>query len=148
VELKRQYLRLLVMLLPPVSRLLLYRLLELLNKIAASSEDRVDPETGQPVGTGNLMTASNLGVVIGPNILRDMSPASLDDSNSKNKTGSGTTVNTSSPDLLAQDNTAAINAVKCLIEEYQLLFIIPEEVIEKLKLHAAIPLKYTLALKK
>lgn len=134
------------MLLPPVNRLLLERLLVLLHAIAACSEDhQSDPQAAESkIISGNLMNTSNLGVVIGPNILRDSGIGGiLDEKEGKIKLKA---VNDSNQGLAAQseasDNAAIVKTVKCLIEEHQLLFIIPEEMIEQLKLHVAIPIKY------
>jgi hypothetical protein len=133
------------MLLPPVHRLLLERILQFLKEIAVNSEDRaphpkekvdpglIDPETG--LIKGNLMTASNLAVVIGPNILREKQ-ASNDDNRASvysSKTSRHASIHfvgdnvVSKESLLSpaeelSDSASVVNIMKLMIEHWTELF--------------------------
>uniref|UniRef100_A0A8C9RGM1 Rho-GAP domain-containing protein n=1 Tax=Scleropages formosus TaxID=113540 RepID=A0A8C9RGM1_SCLFO len=105
------YLQLLLYLLPPCNCDTLLQLLELLFTVQNHAEDALGPD-GQEV-SGNKMTAANLAVIFGPNLLqrergfeRDASPQALD----------------------IEDSAAVIAVTQQLIQNYKRLFMVSAEI--------------------
>ncbi|KAL4631707.1 rho GTPase-activating protein 6-like isoform X1 [Arapaima gigas] len=105
------YLQLLLYLLPPCNCDTLLQLLELLHTVQSHAEDTVGPD-GQEV-PGNKMTAANLAVIFGPNLLQHERGSEKD----------------ATPQALEIEDSAAIIAVTLqLIQNYKLLFMVSAEI--------------------
>ncbi|XP_041723523.1 rho GTPase-activating protein 6 isoform X2 [Coregonus clupeaformis] len=105
-----QYLQLMLYLLPACNCDTLLRLLTLLHTVQSHAEDTTGPQDQFP---GNKMTATNLAVIFGPNLLqgergggdREMSPHAMG----------------------IEDSTAIINVTLHLIQNYRRLFTVSAE---------------------
>ncbi|CAB1345557.1 unnamed protein product [Coregonus sp. 'balchen'] len=106
-----QYLQLMLYLLPACNCDTLLRLLTLLHTVQSHAEDTTGPQ--DQVFPGNKMTATNLAVIFGPNLLqgergggdREMSPHAMG----------------------IEDSTAIINVTLHLIQNYRRLFTVSAE---------------------
>jgi hypothetical protein len=106
--------RLVISLLPPVHRHTLEKLMRFLKRVSECSEDKDGVK-------GNLMTATNLAVCIGPNILRDK-PSEPQDAHLKNRPKStGATASTGSLTEFSRnaevsDSSAVVDLVSLMID--------------------------------
>ncbi|KAM8881794.1 rho GTPase-activating protein 36 isoform 2-T2 [Synchiropus picturatus] len=103
-----QYLQHLLYLLPPCNCDTLLRLLTLLHTVQSFAQDGVGPNEEEI--TGNKMTAANLAVIFGPNLLQrerggDLSPQAMG----------------------IEDSTAIISVTLVLIQNYRRLFMVSAE---------------------
>ncbi|KAI3631167.1 hypothetical protein MIR68_010657 [Amoeboaphelidium protococcarum] len=160
-----------VMILPPTHRHLLEKLLSFLHEVSLHSEDQTVEHEGQSepeVIKGNLMTSMNLAVCLGPNILRDVTvssggskgsemgqpgqgggyspqlPASKIQSGKSGVLPPGTEAGDSMSDDQREinDSSAVVNIVKLLIDNYEEIFKIPQDLIVELKTFVQAPNVY------
>ncbi|CAB1329086.1 unnamed protein product [Coregonus sp. 'balchen'] len=103
--------QLLVYLLPPCNSDTLQRLLEFLATVTTHAEDRQDRD-GHEI-TGNKMTSLNLATVFGPNLLH------------KQKSSDKEFAVQSF--ARAEESTAIIGVVQCMITTYETLFMVPPD---------------------
>ncbi|KAM3857530.1 rho GTPase-activating protein 36 [Diretmus argenteus] len=104
-----QYLQHLIYLLPPCNCDTLLRLLTLLHTVQSYAQDSI--RTNDEEIPGNKMTAANLAVIFGPNLLQG-------------ERGGDLSVQTMS----IEDSTAIINVTLVLIQNYRRLFTVSAEV--------------------
>lgn len=102
------YLQHLLYLLPPCNCDTLLRLLSLLHTVQSFSQDSVSPN--QEEITGNKMTAANLAVIFGPNLLQ------------RERAGDA-----SVHAMGIEDSTAVINTTLVLVQNHQRLFTVSAE---------------------
>ncbi|XP_051878272.1 rho GTPase-activating protein 6-like [Pristis pectinata] len=106
---KKQFstLQLLIYLLPPCNCDTLFRLLELLSKVASHAHDSVG-EDGQEV-TGNKMTVPNLATIFGPNLLHRENVSDKDYSMQA---------------VEVEESSAVIGVIQKMIDNYKNLFLV------------------------
>ncbi|XP_072440587.1 rho GTPase-activating protein 6 isoform X2 [Chiloscyllium punctatum] len=104
-------LQLLIYLLPPCNCDTLHRLMEFLAMVTNHAEDTLDKD-GQEV-TGNKMTSLNLATIFGPNLLHKQKSSDKEFS-----------VQSSAR---AEESAAIITVVQKIIENYEMLFMVPPE---------------------
>ncbi|XP_015278623.1 PREDICTED: rho GTPase-activating protein 6, partial [Gekko japonicus] len=104
-------LQLLIYLLPPCNCDTLHRLLQFLATVASHAEDRIDQDSQEI--PGNKMTSLNLATIFGPNLLH------------KQKTTDKEFMVQSS--ARAEESTAIIAVVQKMIENYEVLFMVPAD---------------------
>ncbi|XP_053166295.1 rho GTPase-activating protein 6 isoform X2 [Hemicordylus capensis] len=104
-------LQLLIYLLPPCNCDTLHRLLHFLATVASHAEDRID-EDSQEI-PGNKMTSLNLATIFGPNLLHK-----------QKTTDKEFTVQSTAR---AEESTAIIAVVQKMIENYEMLFMVPAD---------------------
>ncbi|KAJ0006147.1 hypothetical protein NQD34_013420 [Periophthalmus magnuspinnatus] len=102
-----EYLQLLLFLLPPCNSDTLWRLLSLLHRVQSHAQDSVSPN-GEQI-SGNKMTAANLAVIFGPNLLQKERTSECPLS------------------LGIEDSSAIINVTLVLIQNYRRLFTVSAE---------------------
>ncbi|XP_060089943.1 rho GTPase-activating protein 6 isoform X2 [Heteronotia binoei] len=104
-------LQLLIYLLPPCNCDTLHRLLQFLATVASHAEDRIDQDSQEI--PGNKMTSLNLATIFGPNLLHK-----------QKTTDKEFTVQSSAR---AEESTAIIAVVQKMIENYEILFMVPAD---------------------
>ncbi|XP_077199362.1 rho GTPase-activating protein 6 isoform X2 [Paroedura picta] len=104
-------LQLLIYLLPPCNCDTLHRLLQFLATVAGHAEDRIDQDSQEV--PGNKMTSLNLATIFGPNLLHK-----------QKSTDKEFTVQSSAR---AEESTAIISVVQKMIENYEMLFMVPAD---------------------
>ncbi|XP_077783636.1 rho GTPase-activating protein 6 isoform X1 [Podarcis muralis] len=104
-------LQLLIYLLPPCNCDTLHRLLQFLATVASHAEDRIDQDS-QDI-PGNKMTSLNLATIFGPNLLHK-----------QKTTDKEFTVQSTAR---AEESTAIIAVVQKMIENYEMLFMVPAD---------------------
>nr|XP_056717872.1 rho GTPase-activating protein 6 [Euleptes europaea] len=104
-------LQLLIYLLPPCNCDTLHRLLQFLATVASHAEDRIDQDSQEI--PGNKMTSLNLATIFGPNLLHK-----------QKTTDKEFTVQSSAR---AEESTAIIAVVQKMIENYEMLFMVPAD---------------------
>ncbi|XP_066475741.1 rho GTPase-activating protein 6 isoform X2 [Tiliqua scincoides] len=104
-------LQLLIYLLPPCNCDTLHRLLQFLATVASHAEDRIDQDNREI--PGNKMTSLNLATIFGPNLLHK-----------QKTTDKEFTVQSTAR---AEESTAIIAVVQKMIENYEMLFMVPAD---------------------
>ncbi|XP_061483083.1 rho GTPase-activating protein 6 isoform X2 [Rhineura floridana] len=104
-------LQLLIYLLPPCNCDTLHRLLQFLATVASHAEDKIDQDS-QDI-PGNKMTSLNLATIFGPNLLHK-----------QKTTDKEFTVQSTAR---AEESTAIIAVVQKMIENYEILFMVPAD---------------------
>ncbi|XP_054829298.1 rho GTPase-activating protein 6 isoform X2 [Eublepharis macularius] len=104
-------LQLLIYLLPPCNCDTLHRLLQFLATVASHAEDRIDQDSQEI--PGNKMTSLNLATIFGPNLLHKLKT-----------TDKEFTVQSTAR---AEESTAIIAVVQKMIENYEMLFMVPAD---------------------